>query len=99
MEQGKLNNWILISSIRIDNTLQIRVMDSGQPIPPELQDKIFNRFFTTKSAGKGTGLGLSFSKKIIERHHGRLFLDNNSPHTTFVIELPLISISDKNFNH
>ena len=48
-----------------------------------------NPFFTTKEVGKGTGLGLSISKGIIEAHHGKLFYDNSSAHTAFVIQIPI----------
>lgn len=64
------------------------VEDSGHGIRPELADRIFQPFFTTKEVGKGTGLGLSISKSIIEAHGGKLFLDHGSPITRFVVELP-----------
>jgi signal transduction histidine kinase len=48
-------------------------------------------FFTTKEVGKGTGLGLSISKGLIERHNGRLYLNNSSPNTQFVIAIPKIA--------
>ncbi len=47
----------------------IRICDNGAGIPPEVKDKIFNPFFTTKPAGEGTGLGLSISHNIIVKQH------------------------------
>ncbi len=80
--------WI---EIKIDNkidSLEIRISDSGPGIPEALRDKIFNPFFTTKDVGKGTGIGLSISHGIIKGHHGKLFYDESSHNTCFVIELP-----------
>ncbi|HEY9833195.1 MAG TPA: ATP-binding protein, partial [Stenomitos sp.] len=48
----------------------VEVTDSGCGIPAEIQDKIFQPFFTTKSAGEGSGLGLDIVQKIIEKHQG-----------------------------
>lgn len=64
----------------------IRFQDSGNGIPKEYQEKIFNAFFTTKDRGVGSGLGLSLCRKILEAHGGSLAIDNSAPHTTFVIE-------------
>ena len=68
--------------------IQLAVEDSGGGVPEEIQDRIFQPFFTTKEVGKGTGLGLSISKGILEAHGGRLFLDQRSKRTKFVAELP-----------
>jgi two-component system NtrC family sensor kinase len=68
----------------------IRVSDTGPGIPKDLQDKIFDMFFTTKPVGKGTGLGLSITKNIIQLHGGSIVLDSSpGKGTTFVIEFPL----------
>ena len=50
--------------------MEIRIRDNGTGIPPEVKEKIFNPFFTTKPAGEGTGLGLSISHDIIVKQHG-----------------------------
>lgn len=73
---------------RDSGVAQLVVEDSGEGIRPELKERIFQPFFTTKEVGKGTGLGLSISKSIIEAHGGKLFLDQGSPKTRFVVELP-----------
>ena len=50
--------------------MEISIRDNGAGIPPDLKDKIFNPFFTTKPAGEGTGLGLSISHDIVVKQHG-----------------------------
>ena len=49
--------------------VEIRIRDNGTGIPPEVREKLFNPFFTTKPAGEGTGLGLSISHDIIVKQH------------------------------
>ena len=61
----------LIASTRsLGDRVEIRVRDNGTGIPPELKEKMFNPFFTTKPAGEGTGLGLSICHDIIVKQHG-----------------------------
>ncbi len=54
----------------LGDSVEIRIRDNGTGIPPEVKDKMFNPFFTTKPAGEGTGLGLSMSHDIIVKQHG-----------------------------
>jgi len=49
--------------------VEIRIRDNGTGIPPDVKEKMFNPFFTTKPAGEGTGLGLSISHDIIVKQH------------------------------
>ena len=58
------------STVNLGDRVEIRIRDNGTGIPPEVKDKIFNPFFTTKPAGEGTGLGLSISHDIIVKQHG-----------------------------
>ncbi len=74
--------------------IQVIISDSGQGIPKEISEKIMMPFFTTKIVNKGTGLGLSISKRIIEDHWGKLYLKENTPNTTFVIEMPVRQIRE-----
>lgn len=68
----------------------IEVEDTGTGISPENLTKIFQPFFTTKTASEGTGIGLSISKEIIERHGGEITVRSElSKGTTFKIVLPL----------
>ena len=67
----------------------LTVADSGSGIAPEILDKVYDPFFTTKTAGKGTGLGLSISRSIIESHGGDITCKSNwGKGTTFNILLP-----------
>ncbi len=67
---------------------RVVIEDNGPGIPEDLHDKIFDSFFTTKSAG--TGLGLPISRSIIQEHNGTLVLDSKpSQGTRLIIELPL----------
>lgn len=77
---------IEITATETDSKYAIRVQDSGNGIPQDFQEKIFNAFFTTKDRGVGSGLGLSLCRKILEAHGGSLTIDNRAKHTTFVIE-------------
>jgi two-component system, NtrC family, sensor kinase len=72
------------------NQFVVLVSDTGPGIPKELQDKIFDIFFTTKPVGKGTGLGLSICKRIVELHGGNLAVEcPPEGGSTFIVELPL----------
>jgi two-component system, NtrC family, sensor kinase len=61
----------LVASTRsLGDRVEIRVRDNGTGIPPEVKEKMFNPFFTTKPTGEGTGLGLSICHDIIVKQHG-----------------------------
>ncbi|QQO21106.1 GAF domain-containing protein [Bradyrhizobium diazoefficiens] len=70
--------------------VEICIRDNGTGIPPEVRDKMFNPFFTTKPAGEGTGLGLSMSHDIIVKQHGGTIEVETVPgeFTEFTIRLP-----------
>ncbi|NJK63518.1 MAG: GHKL domain-containing protein [Synechococcaceae cyanobacterium SM2_3_1] len=72
-----------------DSWLQVRITDSGPGIPPEIQDKIFKPFFTTKPPGEGSGLGLDIVKRIIDRHQGQITVESQPGATTFVVSFPI----------
>jgi len=62
---------ILAASTKsLGDRVEIRIRDNGTGIPPEVKEKMFNPFFTTKPAGEGTGLGLSICHDIIVKQHG-----------------------------
>jgi two-component system, sporulation sensor kinase E len=70
-------------SVRID------IADNGPGIPPEIQPRIFESFFTTKSKGTGAGLGLMIARRIVEEHDGRIFLRTGTEAgAAFSIEMP-----------
>jgi signal transduction histidine kinase len=72
------------------NALEVRVRDNGTGIPPEIKDKLFQPFFTTKPTGEGTGLGLSISYDIVTKQHGGTITVESEPgaFTEFTIRLP-----------
>jgi two-component system, NtrC family, sensor kinase len=80
---------ITIKTWQENNNTIISISDTGCGMPPEVINKIFNPFFTTKPVGKGTGLGLSLSYNIIQKHHGHIDVQSQpGKGTTFVITLP-----------
>ena len=70
--------------------VEIQIRDNGTGILPEVKEKMFNPFFTTKPAGEGTGLGLSMSHDIIVKQHGGTIDVETVPgeFTEFTIRLP-----------
>jgi len=85
---------VMVSTKRAGNEVVITVKDNGNGIPPEVKDKIFQPFFTTKPSGEGTGLGLSLSFDIISKGHGgklKVETDKDSG-SEFSIHLPSIEL-------
>ena len=74
----------------LGKAIEIRIRDNGTGIPPEVREKMFNPFFTTKPAGEGTGLGLSMSHDIIVKQHGGRIEVETEPgaFTEFIVTLP-----------
>jgi len=80
---------VSVTTKRVGERVEIRIMDNGPGIPQNLLDKIFQPFFTTKPAGQGTGLGLSLSYDIIKAHGGELSVDTQEGEgSTFIINIP-----------
>jgi len=93
MEKRQGNTQRLtVSTRRASNVIRIEVEDSGPGIPPNLLERIFNPFFTTKPTGSGTGLGLSISLGIVREHEGKIWAENApTGGAHFTIELPLVA--------
>ncbi len=72
-----------------DPWVVVDIEDNGPGISPEVQDQLFNPFFTTKPMGKGTGLGLYISYNIIQRHGGEIKVRSNPGETHFKVWLPV----------
>ena len=74
----------------LGDIVEIRVRDNGTGIPPEIRDKLFQPFFTTKPTGEGTGLGLSISYDIVtQQHGGTIEVDSLvGEFTEFTVRLP-----------
>ncbi|MCK1541839.1 HAMP domain-containing protein [Bradyrhizobium sp. 179] len=82
----------------LGNSVEIRIRDNGTGIPPQVKEKMFNPFFTTKPAGEGTGLGLSMTYDIVVKQHGGTIDVVTEPgaFTEFVITLPRALVEQGN---
>lgn len=75
-------------SVKLNNTLQIEIADTGPGVDDEIKEKLFLPYFSKTK--EGTGLGLTIARKIITEHDGRIFvLDNKPSGTIFKIEVPI----------
>jgi signal transduction histidine kinase len=71
-------------------TIQITVSDNGPGVPPDVMDRIFSPFFTTKP--QGSGLGLAIVRKIVDAHDGRIDVSERpGGGTAFRVTLPVRS--------
>ena len=71
------------------NDVVVEIGDTGPGMPPDVQARAFEPFYTTKDVGKGTGLGLDISRRIIvERHHGQIRIDSRPGQTVLRVHLP-----------
>jgi len=81
---------IVVRSTVQDRCLTVIVRDSGPGIPPGLEQRVFDPFFSTKDVGAGTGLGLSITYGILKDHQGSITVENRPGEgATFVVELPM----------
>ena len=70
------------------DAVELTVADTGQGVTPEMKEKLFLPYFSTKQ--RGTGLGLAIVSRIIEDHHGSIRVEENKPvGTKFIVELPV----------
>ncbi len=81
---------ISIETLRAGDSIKIKFTDTGEGIPPENLEKLFDRGFTTKSPEEGTGIGLAICKQIMDEHHGEIEVESQvGKGTTFTITLPV----------
>ena len=86
MESG---GSLAIRLVRVDDTLRLKVEDTGTGIPPALLAHIFEPWVTTKALGKGSGLGLSIARQVVASHGGTIRAENRvGPGAIVTIELP-----------
>ena len=79
-----------LATRRTPDTVEIRIRDNGGGIPPDVVDKIFNPFFTTKPTDQGTGLGLALSNDIVREHGGAIRVETEpGEFTEMIVELPV----------
>ena len=67
---GDYEPTLTASTKNLGDRVEIKIRDNGTGMPPDVKEKMFNPFFTTKPTGEGTGLGLSISHDIIVKQHG-----------------------------
>jgi len=85
---GTFEPTVSVCTKKENGKVEIVVKDNGNGIPPNIINKIFQPFFTTKPTGQGTGLGLSLSYDIIKAHGGEIKVESTEGEgTTFVISL------------
>ena len=87
---GNYQPTLAAATKNLGDHVEITIRDNGTGMPPEVKEKLFNPFFTTKPAGEGTGLGLSISHDIIVKQHGGSIEVDTKPgeFTEFRIVLP-----------
>jgi signal transduction histidine kinase len=81
---------ITIATRREGDAAVVEISDDGPGIPPEIRERIFDSFFTTKDVGAGTGLGLATARRVVvDGHDGALTVDSQPGRTTFCVRLPI----------
>ncbi len=80
---------LTIEASREDESVVVRVSDTGPGIDPDVTSRIFDPFFTTKAPGQGTGLGLHTVHTIVNRTGGEISVDSNPSGTSFTIRFPI----------
>src|SRR5262249_23330708 len=92
-DRGDTESILAAATKNLDDRVEITIRDNGTGIPPEVKEKMFNPFFTTKPAGEGTGLGLSICHDIIVKQHGGSIEVETQPgeFTEIRVTLPRVS--------
>jgi two-component system, NtrC family, sensor kinase len=90
---GGFRPMLRIATRDLGDVVEVRVRDNGTGIAPEIRDKLFQPFVTTKPTGEGTGLGLSISYDIVTQQHGGSIAVDSEPgaFTEFTVRLPRTS--------
>ncbi|UUO07350.1 HAMP domain-containing histidine kinase [Blastopirellula sp. J2-11] len=77
-------NWITAG-----NRLRMTFTDNGPGVPPAFHEKVFGLFEKLDPKSDGTGIGLAIVRRIIEHHHGRIYMEPANAGARFIVELPL----------
>jgi signal transduction histidine kinase len=87
---GSFRPVLTVATRDLGEAIEVKVRDNGTGIAPEIRDKLFHPFFTTKPTGEGTGLGLSISYDIVTQQHGGTITVESEPgsYTEFTVRLP-----------
>ena len=86
---------VVLDCSNADGSAIISVTDKGCGMPAEVQEHIFEPFYTTKNAGEGTGLGLFIGHKIVTDHEGEITLSSSEGvGTTIRVKLPVLESAD-----
>ncbi|WP_162515269.1 sensor histidine kinase [Paenibacillus pinistramenti] len=88
-EEEEDKRRVTILSYIEQKTLIMQVLNTGEPIPEEIQEKIFEHGFSTKPKKSNSGLGLAIVQQITSDYNGRVLLESSSEMTCFTIEIPL----------
>ncbi len=87
---GKDGDIMILTSLRDEEVIEVRITDTGPGISPEVKKRIFDPFFTTKGAGEGTGLGLSITYGLAKKLGGNISVESVvGKGTTFKVNLPI----------
>ncbi len=79
-----------VQTTQENTSIIVRITDSGKGIPAEVQQHMFEPFYTTKPAGEGSGLGLSIVRSIIDKHEGTITVESETGKTSFIVRLPMV---------
>lgn len=85
---SEFDKWVQITCVDDGSKVILQVIDSGPGISDDIEVKLFQPFFTTKSVGHGTGLGLSIVKGILDQHKATIMLNKSVSNTCFEIQFP-----------
>lgn len=80
---------LTIATGREGDRIMVSITDSGSGITPEVQEKMFQAFYTTKPPGEGSGLGLHITRQIINKHQGTIEVTSQPGNTVFKVWLPI----------
>jgi two-component system, NtrC family, sensor kinase len=90
-ESSQQKGTLTVRTRHADDRVIVQIQDTGTGIAPNIQDRIYDPFFTTKKVGRGTGQGLAIARSIVVDRHGGIisFETEMRQGTTFTISIPI----------